>query len=64
MKKIIPYITFFCLTGFTTTNGLPLMAGGCSNHMNNKAEIKCVEEETECQTEKAENFELNKTVRS
>ena len=63
MKKIITYITFFCLTGFTATSGLPVMASGCNSHMNKKAEIECTEDDTECQTEKAE-FELNKTIRS
>lgn len=52
------------MTGFTATSGLPVMAGGCNNHMNKKAEIKCPEDDTECQTEKAEKFELNKTIRS
>ena len=64
MKKIIPYIAFFCLTGFTITNELPVIAGGCNSHLNEKAEIKCVEDDLKCQTEKAEKFELNKTVRS
>ena len=26
MKRIIPYIAFLCLTGFTTTSGLPVIA--------------------------------------
>ena len=64
MKRLIPYIAFACLAGFTATSGLPVMSGGCSIHMNKKAEIKCVEDDTECQPEKAEKFELNKTVRS
>ena len=64
MKRLIPYIAFACLTGFTATNGLPVMAGGCSIQMNNKAEIKCAEDNTECQNEKAEKFETNKTLRS
>ena len=64
MKKIITYITFFCLTGFTASAGLTVMAGGCNSHMNKKAEIKCTEDDTECQTEKAEKIELNKTIRS
>ena len=64
MKRLFPYIAFACLTGFTVTTGLPVMAGGCSSHMNKKAEIKCAEEDTECQAEKTEKFELNKTVRS
>ena len=64
MKKLIPYIAFACLTGFTATSGFPVMAGGCSNHMNKKAEIKCAEDDIECQSEKAEKFEFNKTLRS
>ena len=64
MKRIIPYIAFLCLTGFTATSGLPVMADGCISHTNKKAEIECTEDDTECQTEKAEKFELNKTIRS
>ena len=64
MNKIISYLVFLCLTGFTATSGLPVIAGGCNSQMNKKAEIKCAEDDTECQTEKAEKFELNKTIRS
>ena len=64
MKKLIPYIAFTCFTGFAATSGLPVMANGCSSHMNKKAEIKCAEDDTECQIEKAEKIELNKTVKS
>ena len=64
MRKIIPYITFLCLTGFTATSSLPVMAGGCNNHINKKAEIKCAEDDTECRTEKVEKFESNKIIRS
>ena len=64
MKRIIPYIALYCLTTFSATNGISVMAGGCTSHMNKKAEIKCAEEDTDCQTVKAENFELNKTVKS
>ena len=64
MKKIIPYITFFCLTGFTATSGFPVMASGCNIQMNKKADIKCAEDDIECQIKKAEKFELNKTLRS
>ena len=64
MRRIIPYIALLCLTGFTATGGLPVIAGGCQSQLNNKAEIKCAEDDTECQTEKAEKFEFNKTIRS
>ena len=64
MRKLIPYIAFACLTGFTATSGLTVIAGGCSSQMNKKAEIKCDDDDTECLIKKAEKFELNKTVRS
>ncbi len=64
MKRLFPYIAFACLTGFTAITGLPVMAGGCSSHMNKKAEIKCVEDDTECLTEKAEKFDLKDSLKS
>ena len=64
MKRLIPYIVFASLTGFTATNGLPVMAGGCSSHINKKAEIKCAEDDTECQIEKAEKFDLKDSLKS
>ena len=64
MKRFIPYIAFACLTSFTVSSGLPVMAGGCNSHMDKKAEIICSEDDTKCQTEKAEKSELNKTVKS
>ena len=64
MKRLIPYIAFACLTGFTATSGISVMASGCSNHMNKKAEIECVEDNTECQIEKAEKFDLRDSLKS
>ena len=64
MKRLFPYIAFACLTGFTAANGLPVIAGGCSSQMNKKAEIKCAEEDTECQIEKAEKFDLRDSINS
>ena len=64
MKRLFPYIAFACLTGFTATTGLPVIAGSCSSHMNKKAEIKCAEDDTECQTEKAEKFDLKDALKS
>ena len=61
MKKLFPFIAFACLTAST---GLPAIAGGCSNHMNKKAEIKCAEDDTECQIEKAEKFDLRDSLKS
>ena len=64
MKRTLPYIIFYCLTGLTATSGLPVMASGCSSHTNKKVEIKCATDDAECQTQKAEKFELNNKVRS
>ncbi len=64
MKRLFPYIAFACLTGLTATTGLPVIAGGCSSHLNKKAEIKCAEDDTECQTEKTENFDLKDYLKS
>ena len=64
MKKLIPYIAFACLTGFTATTGLPVIAGGCTSHMNKKAEIKCAENETECQSEKTSKFDSKDSLNS
>jgi len=64
MKRLFPYIFFACLTGFTATTGLPVMAGGCSNHITKKGEIKCAEDDTDCQIEKAEKFDLRDSIKS
>ena len=64
MKRLFPFIAFACLTGFTATSSLPVMAGGCSRHMNKKSEIKCAESDTECQIEKARNFDLKDSLKS
>ena len=63
MKRFIPYIAFACLTGFSATTGL-VIAGGCSSDMNKKVEIKCTENDTECQSEKASNFDLKDSLKS
>ena len=64
MRRIIPYIAFLFLTGFTATSSLSVIAGGCNIQVNKKAEKICAEDDTECQIEKAEKFNLNKTIRS
>ena len=64
MKRFFPYIAFACLTVFTATTGLPVIAGVCSSHMNKKVEIKCAEDDTECQSETAEKFDLRDSLKS
>ena len=64
MKRFIFYIAFACLTSFTATTNLPVIAGGCSSNMNKKAEIKCAENDTECQAEKASKFDLKDSLKS
>ena len=58
MKKFVPYIVFASLTAFTATGNLPLMADGCSSHRNKKAEIECVNADTDCKTDEIEKFDL------
>ena len=64
MKRIIPYIAFACLTGFTATNGLPVMAGACSKHSNKTAKIKCAKDDIQCQTKKSVKFDLEENIKS
>ena len=64
MKRLFPYITFACLTVFAATSGLPVMAGGCSNHRNKSSEIKCDKNDTECQKQKAEKLNSKETAQS
>ena len=64
MKGLIPYITFACLTCFTVTTSLPVIAGGCGSRMNKKVEIQCTENDTECQAEKASKFDLKDSLKS
>ena len=64
MRKLIPFIAFACLTGLTTTNGFPVMAGGCSGSYNKSAKIECAEDDKECQRQKADKLNLKEAVRS
>ena len=64
MKKILPFITFTCLTAFSVTGSLPIMAGGCSNHSNKASKIKCDKDDKECQTKNAEKFDLKQAIKS
>tara|TARA_B100000212_G_scaffold297548_1_gene241388 strand:+ start:282 stop:476 length:195 start_codon:yes stop_codon:yes gene_type:complete len=64
MKKLLPFITFTCLTAFSVTSGLPAMAGGCNSRSNKAYEIKCDKDDKECQTKNAEKFDLKKAIKS
>ena len=64
MKRLSPYIAVAFLTSFTATTCFPVIAGGCSSLINKKAEIKCAENDTECQAEKASKFELKDSLKS
>ena len=64
MKRLLPFITFTCLTAFSATGGLPIMAGGCSSHRNKVNEISCERDDKECQTKNKEEFDLNKAIKS
>ena len=64
MKKLLPFITFSCLTAFSLSSVLPVMAGGCSSRNNKASEIKCDKDDKECQKKNAENFDLNQSINS
>ena len=64
MKKLLPLITFTCLTAFSVTSGLPVMAGGCNDHTNKASEIKCDKDDKECQTKNPKEFDLNQAIKS
>ena len=64
MKSLLPFFTFTCLTAFSVTGGLPVMAGGCSSHSNKASEIKCDKDDKECQTKNTEKFDLNEENKS
>ena len=64
MKKLLPFITFTCLTAFSVTSGLPAMAGGCSSSSNKATEIKCEKDDKECQIKNVEKFDLKQAIKS
>ena len=64
MKNLLPLITFTCLTAFSVTSGLPVMASGCSSHGNKASEIKCDKDDKECQTKNTEKFDLKQAIKS
>ena len=64
MKKLLPFITFVCLTTFPSTIGFPVMAGGCSSHRNKATEIKCDKDDKECQAKNTEKFDVSEALKS
>ena len=64
MKKLLPFITFTCLTAFSLTSGLAVMAGGCGSRSNKASEIKCDKDDKECQKKNAEKFDLKQAIKS
>ena len=64
MTKLLPLITFGCLTAFSVTSGLPIMAGGCSSHSTKTTEIKCDKDDKECQANITEKFDVNEVIKS
>ena len=64
MKKLLPFITFTCLTAFSVTSGLPVMAGGCKSHSSKASEIKCDKDDKECETKKAGKFDFKQVIKS
>ena len=64
MKILLPFITLTCLTAFSVTSGLPVMAGGCNGRSNKTSEIKCDKDDKECQIKNAEKNDLKQAIKS
>ena len=64
MRRLIPYLVFAFLTSFTATSSLPVIAGGCSSHLNKTAEYKCAKDDIECQVERAEKSDFKNPIKS
>ena len=64
MRKLLPFITFTCLTSFSIASNLPVMAGNCSSHRNKVTEIKCGKDDTECQAENTDKFDPKESIKS
>ena len=64
MKKLLPFITFACLTAYTATVGSPVIAGGCSGNRNKATELKCDKDDKECQAKNIKKFDLNEAIKS
>ena len=64
MKNLLPLITFTCLTAFSVTSGLPVMAGGCSSYSNKASETACDKDDKECQTKNVEKFDFKQAINS
>ena len=64
MKKLLPFITFTCMTAFSVTSVLPVMAGACRSHSNKASELKCDKDDKECKTKNAEKFDLKQASKS
>jgi len=64
MKKLLPLITFTCLTAFSVTSGLPVIAGSCSSHTNKASEMKCDKDDKDCQIKNSEKIDFNQAIKS
>ena len=64
MKRSLSFISFIFLTFISATSCLAVNAGGCSSHKNKAVEIKCDKDDTECQAEKSERFDLKAAIKS
>ena len=64
MKKLANYFVFLSFTILTVAASKPIIAGGCNNHMNKTSKIECPEDDTKCQTEKAEKSFSKEIIKS
>ena len=62
--KFFTITVLACLTGISLTSGSQVIASGCQSHINKNAKVECLEDDTDCKTNKAAKSVLDKKVRS
>ena len=64
MKKLLPYLTFICIVGLTTINGFPIYAGGCNSQLKKSEQLKCQENDKNCNLKKDSNYKFKNSSRT
>ena len=63
MRKIFPYLAFFCITTvFTSTSGFAVYAGACSNETNKSLNKECLIDDKNCQLNKVEQKDFENSL--
>ena len=63
MLKFIFLVSGF-ITSLISLNTMSSYAGGCSNHLEESAQIECKEGEKDCMLNRSDNLDLEKSIES